>query len=133
MKKERPQEPGSNTYTILIDKFNNTITRPINLKPVKAIKMDKVEQNFKLYNREEVLPIFGKYWYLLKPGEEHSEDHDNRWSGMLSWFIKAPRQTYAVLSGIGFPNALLSRKNFYRFQKTLNYLQIMCKYGKNMV
>lgn len=50
----------------LIDKLNNTITRPINLKPVEAIKMDKVEQNFKLYDREEVLPTFGKYQYLLK-------------------------------------------------------------------
>ena len=67
-----------------VDKFNNSVVRSTGEKPIEAIKMDKVPQNVKPYNDEELLDTTATYRYLLKPGEEHGDERrratDNIWS-----------------------------------------------------
>ena len=58
----------------LVDKFNDTQTEMIGMKPSDAIKLNEVPLvNRENYPPEEVLPEDGLYHYLLQPGEEHDD------------------------------------------------------------
>ena len=68
-----------------MDKFNNTETEMIGMKPKDAIKMDRVPLVYREnYPEEDKLPEDGLYHYLLQPGEEHDDQRcratDRIWS-----------------------------------------------------
>ena len=52
--------------------MNNTVLWMIDVKPKDAIKLDTVLLD-KTYPEETVLPKYGSYKYLYKPGEQHGD------------------------------------------------------------
>ena len=67
----------------LVDKFNDTETKMIGMKPKDAIKLKEVFIK-EDYPPEDLLPEDGLYRYLLQPGEEHNDQRkratDRTWS-----------------------------------------------------
>ena len=69
----------------LIDKFNDTETQMIGMKPKYEIKLNQVHLvNRENYPPEDTLPEDGLYHYLLQLSEEHDDQHkratDRIWS-----------------------------------------------------
>ena len=93
----------------LVDKFNETETQMIGIKPKDAIEWKEVPLvNPENYISEDTLPEDGLCQYLLQPGEEHKNqckrEMDRTWSKKtyrLREIVKDPgnRVMYHLCSG----------------------------------